>query len=166
RPPNATSPILYKSHTPFFPSYNKPSLMPEDTCMLVLLVRNPIDNHDAWQRYMAGKAPCLREYLPVWQGHLSHWVAAAGDIPIYVFRYEDMLLRAEEVLRRILSTLPGGWNWSEESIARAMSLFGPKKPFKQKCGAGFPRASLAEVEVVRRHYGAYMRHFGYRFVET
>ncbi|CAB1112329.1 unnamed protein product [Ectocarpus sp. CCAP 1310/34] len=166
RPPNATSPILYKSHTPFFPSYNKPSLMPEDTCMLVLLVRNPIDNHDAWQRYMAGKAPCLRDYLPVWQGHLSHWVAAAGDIPIYVFRYEDMLLRAEEVLRRILNTLPGGWNWSEESIARAMSLFGPKKPFKQKCGAGVPRASLAEVEMVRRHYGAYMRHFGYRFVET
>lgn len=41
----------------------------------------------------------MREYLPTWQGHLSHWIAAAGDIPIYVFRYEDMLLRAEEVLR-------------------------------------------------------------------
>ena len=50
RPPNATSPILYKSHTPFFPSYNKPSLMPEQTCMLLLLVRNPIDNQDAWTR--------------------------------------------------------------------------------------------------------------------
>eukprot|EP00903_Cladosiphon_okamuranus_P021873 g20109.t1 len=165
RPPNATSPILFKSHTPFFPSYNKPSLLPEDTCLLVLLVRNPIDNQDAWQRYMIGKGPNLRDYLPVWQGHLSHWVASAGDIPIYIFRYEDMLLRAEEVLRRILGTFPGGWNWSEESITKAMRLFGPKKPFREKCGAGFARNSLAEVDMVRRHYGAYLRHLGYRFVQ-
>ena len=48
---------------------------------------------------MAGNGHILREFLPIWQGHLSHWVAAARDIPIYVFRYEDMLLRAEEVLR-------------------------------------------------------------------
>ena len=51
------------------------------------------------KRYMAHTSIILREYLPVWQGHLSHWVSSAGDIPIYVFRYEDMLLRAEEVLR-------------------------------------------------------------------
>ncbi|CAN0390967.1 unnamed protein product [Pylaiella littoralis] len=120
RPPNATSPILYKSHTPFFPSYNKPSLMPSETCMLALLVRNPIDNYDAWQRYSFKSSILMREYLPTWQGHLSHWIAAAGDIPIYVFRYEDMLLRAEEVLRKVLQALPGGWNWSEESIAKAM----------------------------------------------
>lgn len=50
RPPNDTSPILYKSHTPFYPSFNKPSLMPEDTCMLLLLVRSPIDSHDAMMR--------------------------------------------------------------------------------------------------------------------
>eukprot|EP00752_Nemacystus_decipiens_P011789 g10460.t1 len=165
RPPNATSPILYKSHTPFFPSYNKPSLMPEETCMLVLLVRNPIDNHDAWQRYMFHQSILLREYLPIWQGHLSHWVASAGDIPIYVFRYEDMLLRAEEVLRRILQTLPGGWNWSEDSIAKAMRLFGPQRAFKDKCGAGIERLSVAEVEMVRKHYGSYMEHLGYRFVK-
>ncbi|CAM9143526.1 unnamed protein product [Ectocarpus sp. 4 AP-2014] len=173
RPPNATSPILYKSHTPFFPSYNKPSLMPEETCMLVLLVRNPIDNHDAWQRYMHHKSIVVREYLPLWQGHLSHWVAAAGDIPIYVFRYEDMLLRAEEVLRRILHALPGGWNWSEDSIAKAMRqvrgslrmLFGPKRAFEDKCGAGVRQMSLAEVEMVRLHYGAFMRHLGYRFIK-
>lgn len=48
---------------------------------------------------MVRESIVLREYLPIWQGHLSHWVASAGDIPIYVFRYEDMLLRAEEVLR-------------------------------------------------------------------
>lgn len=47
------------------------------------------------------KGQILRDYLPVWQGHLSHWVASGGDIPIYVFRYEDMLLRAEEVLRYV-----------------------------------------------------------------
>lgn len=50
---------------------------------------------------MIGKGPILRDYLPIWQGHLSHWVASAGDIPVYVFRYEDMLLRAEEVLRLV-----------------------------------------------------------------
>lgn len=165
RPPNATSPILYKSHTPFFPSYNKVSLLPEETCMLLLLVRNPIDNQDAWMRYMTGKGQVIREYLPVWQGHISHWVASAGDIPIYVFRYEDMLHRTEDVLRRILQTLPGGWNWSEESIAKSMSMFGPKKTFSEKCGAGFKEFSVGEVEMVRKHYGAFLRHLGYRFVQ-
>lgn len=53
RPPNATSPIMFKSHTPFAPSLGSPSLLPEDTCMLVLLVRNPIDNQAAWKRYVS-----------------------------------------------------------------------------------------------------------------
>ncbi|CAN0134020.1 unnamed protein product [Ectocarpus sp. 13 AM-2016] len=116
-------------------------------------------------RYMYHKSIVVREYLPLWQGHLSHWVAAAGDIPIYVFRYEDMLLRAEEVLRRILHALPRGWNWSEDSIAKAMRLFGPKRAFEDKCGAGVKQMSLAEVEMVRLHYGAFMRHLGYRFIK-
>ena len=57
-------------------------------------VRRPLPG-----RYLVKESVVLRDYLPVWQGHLSHWIAAAGDIPIYVFRYEDMLLRAEDVLR-------------------------------------------------------------------
>lgn len=166
RPPKDDSPILFKSHTPFFPSYNKPSLMPESTCMLLLLVRNPIDSYDAWDRYnLRQNVPVIRDYMPLWEGHLAHWIAAAGDIPIYVFRYEDMLANPENVLRDVLQTLPGKWNWSDESIAKAMRLFGPKKTFEEKCGSGFKSSSLAEVEIVRRHYGDFLRHFGYRFTK-
>lgn len=63
-------------------------------------------------RYMARLGPDMRDYLPIWQGHLSHWVASAGDIPIYIFRYEDLLLRGEEALRYECGTLGFVTPWS------------------------------------------------------
>ena len=49
RPPNLTSPILVKTHTPFFGAFHD-SFIPEETCAVVLIVRNPLDNMDAWNR--------------------------------------------------------------------------------------------------------------------
>ncbi|CAN0481889.1 unnamed protein product [Discosporangium mesarthrocarpum] len=45
------------------------------------------------------KGKTLREFLPLWSGHLTHWVANAGDVPFYAFRYEDLLHNPGEVLR-------------------------------------------------------------------
>jgi hypothetical protein len=44
----------------------------------------------------------LREYLTMWAGHLTHWIAEAGDTPLIVFRYEDLLWRPAEVPQRTL----------------------------------------------------------------
>lgn len=53
-----------------------------------------------FSRYNKGRnVPIVRDYLPLWEGHIAHWIAAAGDIPVYVFRYEDMLRDPESTLR-------------------------------------------------------------------
>lgn len=95
-PADSFSNIL--KHAPDIPNSRRRSQLTSFLCFLFLFLffnKKYTQNN----RYMAGKGEPLREYLPVWQGHVSHWIAAAGDIPIYVFRYEDMLYRAEDVLR-------------------------------------------------------------------
>lgn len=48
-----------------------------------------------------GNGEIFRKYMPLWEGHILHWIAGAVDVPIYVFRYEDMLFRPREVLRSV-----------------------------------------------------------------
>lgn len=75
---------------------------------------------DALRRYMANTGPNLRDYLPRWQGHIAHWIAEAVDIPIYVFRYEDMLYRSEEILRQAPSS---------ETAVQHFTFFSTKNTF-------------------------------------
>ncbi|CAM9884819.1 unnamed protein product, partial [Phaeothamnion confervicola] len=126
--PDRSEPILFKSHTPYWPSFDRPQLLPDKTCMLVILVRNPLDNLDAFNRYVAKKARInLRTFLPQWAGHINHWLAAFPDTPVYVFRYEDILRDASAALRDALAALPGRWRRDEGSIAAAVEAYGPKQ---------------------------------------
>ncbi|KAG5177513.1 P-loop containing nucleoside triphosphate hydrolase protein [Tribonema minus] len=159
--PAPDDPVLMKSHTPFFPSYDRPALDPGATCAVLLIVRNPLDAHDAWRRYAGGTAEPLRKWLPVWAGHLTHWVADTRDLPIIAFRYEDLLWRADKVLEQVLRALGPGWEWSRESIERAVRTYGPREPFEDKCGKAIPHYTLAEVEMVRKHYAGLLGRFGY-----
>jgi hypothetical protein len=48
--PQPNEPVLFKSHVPFFPSFDRASVMPGAACAVLLLVRNPVDAHNAWSR--------------------------------------------------------------------------------------------------------------------
>lgn len=166
KPPGPTDSILVKSHTPFLPSYDRPALFPESVCAVLLLVRNPLDAHDAWTRYAGASSPLLRDYLPKWAGHINHWIVETTGVPLIAFRYEDLLYRPAEVLEMILTALGPGWTWSKESIEKAVELFGPKKKFETKCGASITSYPHVEVEMVRRHYSGMLSRFGYAIEEV
>ncbi|CAM9414509.1 unnamed protein product [Discosporangium mesarthrocarpum] len=158
RPVQGSDPILLKSHYP-----HHPAMLPTNICAVVLIVRNPLDNYDAWDRYISWSAGRFSEWLTRWSGHITHWMANTAETPLFVMRYEDLIDQPKEILRRLFTSLPVGFPWTEESLDRAVSLYGPKVTFEQGCGKSFKGYSPGELELVRRNHRGLLEHLGYKF---
>ena len=130
--------------------------------MVLMPVRNPIDNYGAWSRYMRGQTR-PQEFLRKWSELVHHWPMETRDIPLLVFRYEDLMRDTEGTLRHIISSLPGNWTWSHSSIERAVREHAPLLDFEASCGHYFQEWTPGELDLLSRYHGT-MQRFGYDLV--
>jgi len=86
-------PVVIKTHHPFL--YNKNHEQLNDISIIVKTIRNPLDNYDAWKRYLKGRNPSYscKHFIDDWVQHHTFWwnISTTKCIPIYEYRYEDLL---------------------------------------------------------------------------
>eukprot|EP00730_Choanoeca_flexa_P019106 TRINITY_DN9320_c0_g1_i3.p1 TRINITY_DN9320_c0_g1~~TRINITY_DN9320_c0_g1_i3.p1 ORF type:complete len:365 (+),score=39.33 TRINITY_DN9320_c0_g1_i3:431-1525(+) len=85
---------------------------------LLLAVRNPLDNYDAWVRYVKDNIENwqnqpyldLKSFVQAWALHHNFWYAQPQ--PRYIYRYEDLVENPIRVTRLLLE-LSGIWQRSK-----------------------------------------------------
>jgi hypothetical protein len=123
---------------------------------VVAPVRNPLDNHNAYVRYVASVNPefrstfphlGLRSFVRAWAAHHEYWFA--HDAPLAVFRcallqhalgtalstpssYEDLLEDSRAVLKRVLAAT-GLWDSMHLTGVGAFLPFGSSHRFSSLC---------------------------------
>jgi hypothetical protein len=117
--PTSRNIVVAKTHAPFLPlkqvtqhlhglRYNSSDV--GIGTFLLLPIRNPLDNWDAWIRYREKKTQMSTEmeaefpdYLRRWSQHHIYWLSSAvhANVPRFVFRFED--LGQAELRTRVLS---------------------------------------------------------------
>eukprot|EP00040_Diaphanoeca_grandis_P021096 m.112324 g.112324 ORF g.112324 m.112324 type:complete len:373 (+) comp28186_c0_seq1:213-1331(+) len=118
------NPMVVKTHFPFLQrnDQNSTSLstVKDRVPYVIIGVRNPLDNFDAWQRYIQKKLPgnapekqseyphrTLREFVTAWATHHKYWFHV--EVPVTVYRYEDLVESPINVLMRALKA-SGLWD--------------------------------------------------------
>jgi len=185
--PSGNEPVVVKGHSPWG-SFNVPETISNNTFHLIV-IRNPIDNWRACLGYYQlrpenaaedfTKCFRLRKYIDHWLAHVHYWVHQK-DIPVYVIRYEDMLIDPAEAVTRLLRVLPGTYPKvrSKRDVEKIVALLGPTKgrmsdsqaeeaksltPFQVRCGKGFAKMNnlIDELGYVTKAYAAALLPFGY-----
>ena len=104
---------------------------------IILQVRNPMDNYDAWLRYNERKHiqlfeyASVREYVAAWVRHMEFWLAQPG--PKAVYQYELLVDRPALTLRKVLaaSGMTESFGLTDMSLLQVAAI--PKlRPYKRK----------------------------------
>ena len=153
----------------------------------LVIVRNPIDNWRACLSYHqlnvedtpkdTSRCFRLRKFIDRWIYHNSYYLLQ-DDIPVYVMRYEDMLIDAAASMEKLLRALPGEYPRvrARADIERVVRALGATKgrlkevdttgidalsPFQVRCGKGFARLTSdygkSELAYVTDVYGEALR---------
>jgi aryl sulfotransferase len=119
----------------------------------------------------------LRQRLSDWSGHVASWLAQR-DVPVHLFRYEDLMSDAAGALTRALAF--AGYPATEEAVRRAVGLAQfaqlhqqeqengfrearPRRIFfrRGEAGAWREELSIAQVARIETTHAAMMGRFGY-----
>eukprot|EP00055_Hartaetosiga_balthica_P010858 m.47662 g.47662 ORF g.47662 m.47662 type:complete len:419 (-) comp7348_c0_seq1:219-1475(-) len=106
--------VIVKSHFPFIPSHEVQNLEMGNASDVgvgvfhILPIRNPLDNFDAWNRYLQQynkEMMNLTRFLDEWTRHHVFWQEKLpySLVQKYVYRFEDM--NDEDKRKKILNTL-------------------------------------------------------------
>ena len=151
--PGPSDTVMVKSHHPFHPSIRL--IDPSEACMVVLLVRNPLDTFKPGYDKKDGQ----HIYPFYWAMHNRHWVDEK-DVPVFIFRYEDLVRDPQGTLERLLRVLPG-FTWSKESISRAVEAYKPQANYAKICGRGSVYFTNRALTVMKEDFGGTLWRFGY-----
>eukprot|EP00043_Microstomoeca_roanoka_P003830 m.46018 g.46018 ORF g.46018 m.46018 type:complete len:407 (-) comp12217_c0_seq4:179-1399(-) len=143
---------------------------------LLLVVRNPLDNYDAWCRYLDlrnKERMSLDKFLDLWIEHHRYWQETEPfkSLPKYVFRFEDMGSTSKRVaiLQQFLteSGLAASLGLTNQSIEAAVR--DPRVRLKSEdnhtgeehLADAFLQYSWADISRVRAKAKDLLEKFGY-----
>jgi len=157
--------VLVKSHTPFQAIMHKDYKYDADYSNLsyaINIIRNPFDNHRAWDKFYAPRKIFMQEFSYLWRAHHEFWETSGREgLARYMLRYEDMLIDVEKELRGALDAVPGKKLWTEKTIRAAINYRPASKKFEDKCGESLGDLSHEEMVFMKERFGGTMARYGY-----
>eukprot|EP01147_Barroeca_monosierra_P004252 gene4252-6578_t len=177
-------PVIIKTHFPFTSSLDNLGDRIADgmadtgpASYIIAPVRNPLDNHDAWQRYQKERAPEIQTYMDLasfmhaWVIHHEFWYGL--NTPMIVYRYEDLLAQPIHLLRNVLQA-SGLWQYyllSDVELARVgfeqrlqthkSKRIGASTRQKNDLAHGYTRYSVEDIKWMLDNYRWILDRFGY-----
>eukprot|EP00041_Stephanoeca_diplocostata_P010528 m.167201 g.167201 ORF g.167201 m.167201 type:complete len:455 (+) comp18186_c0_seq2:406-1770(+) len=198
RHPSGNDPILIKTHFPFLQATSSvsptnkhddvgfqepPVELNTSTSYTILPVRNPLDNFEAWMRYVRQRNTSTRQevdphqnlpaFMKAWASHVDFW--CTQPIPMVVYRYEDFV---EHPLATLSAILRASGLWAQLGVRDLdllrVSRIGALHSYRRRqvgnaVRAGkrddvtnaFQKHSKRDIQYVLDHYRPLLSRYGY-----